>query len=138
MDRRLCALIALMGSCAFAGCAANTVPVNATTTESTPQEDAAFAKRVNSSRLKGKIVITSAKKFEDGNMLTAQVGLRSRVNKTLKLQYRFVWFTATGRQLDSSFAWMPFMMYGKEETYLKATAPDPRAAEYSVDIRYQD
>jgi uncharacterized protein YcfL len=122
----------------LSGCAANTVSMQAKTAKEPQEEDVAIIKRVNSSRLKGKVVITSAKKFEDGNMLTAQVGLRSRVNKSLKLQYRFIWFTDSGRQLDTGDAWMPFLLYGKEETYLKATAPDPRAAEYSVDIRFQD
>lgn len=130
----VCALVALCG------CASNknTAGLIVRTTGDVAPTDAPNIKQVNSSRLKGKAVITATRKYFDGDMMTAQVSLRSRVTKTLNLQYRFIWFTATGRQVDSGDAWMPFTLLGKDEAYIKATAPDPAIKEFSVDIRLQD
>lgn len=128
----MCALVAL------SGCAANTASMGVTTVGAIPQSDTPNIKRVNSSALKGKAVITSTKTYLDGSIITAQVGVRSRVTGVLKIQYRFIWFTASGRQLDAGDAWMPVILYGKDEVYLKATAPDPAAQDFSVDIRFQD
>ena len=96
----------------LSGCS-STAGIAVRTTGSTPQADTPNIKQVNSSRLKGKAVITSTKKFQDGNMMSAQVGLRSRVAKTINLQYRFIWFTACGRQLDAGDAWMPCSLIGR-------------------------
>jgi len=136
--RKVIGLSAVCATLLISGCAANTVGIGVSSVGSTPKADTPNIKRVNSSSLKGKAVITSTKLYVDGALLTAQVGLRSRVTKLLNLQYRFIWFTATGRQLDAGDAWMPIVLYGKDEAYLKATAPDPTAAEFSVDIRFQD
>ena len=93
----------------------------------------------NSSTLSRKVAIEEMTSFKAGDMLQAQVMLRSKAGDTINLQYKFEWFDLNGLALNAASAtWKPLLIYGKESKTIQGVAPDPRGRDYKLLLRDAD
>lgn len=93
----------------------------------------------NSSTLSRKVTIEEMTSSKVGDMLLAQVTLRSKAGDTLSFQYKFEWFDLDGLALNAASAnWKPLIIYGKESKTIQGLAPDPRGREYKLLLRDAD
>jgi len=129
---------ALMASLVLPGC--STTAGVETTGKTTWDEQGArtLEKKVlfNNSGLKGELQIVDIRTVQAGDIMRAQVTLRSKENDTLQFQYRFDWYDAGGLEINSgSGSWKPVILGGRETKTLQSVAPDPRAKEFKLKIR---
>lgn len=93
----------------------------------------------NSSNLSRKVAIEEMTSSKAGDMLLAQVTMRSKAGDTLNLQYKFEWFDLNGLALSAASAtWKPLIVYGKESKTIQGLAPDPRGRDYKLLLRDAD
>jgi len=93
----------------------------------------------NSSNLSRKVAIEEMTSSKAGDMLLAQVTMRSKAGNTLNLQYKFEWFDLNGLALNAASAtWKPLIIYGKESKTIQGLAPDPRGRDYKLLLRDAD
>ena len=93
----------------------------------------------NSSTLSRKVAIEEMTSFKAGDILQAQVTLRSKAGDTINLQYKFEWFDLNGLALNAASAtWKPLLIYGKESKTIQGLAPDPRGRDYKLLLRDAD
>lgn len=93
----------------------------------------------NDSGLKGDFQIVDVKSALAGDVMRAQVTLRSKDKSTLPFQYRFEWYDAGGLEINSGAgSWKPLILYGRESKTIQGVAPDPRAKEFKLKIREPD
>lgn len=133
--------ISLIASFAFTGC--STTAGVETSGKMTWDDQGArtLDKNVvfNNSGLKGDFQILDIKSAMAGDMMRAQVTLRSKDKDTLPFQYRFEWFDASGIEINSgSGSWKPLTLNGKESKTIQSVAPDPRGKEFKLKIREPD
>jgi len=93
---------------------------------------------INNPSLGRSVEVVDLKSATAGNLMTAQVLLRSKDRDTLPLQYKFVWFDAFGMEIAANTGWTPLIIYGKETKTVQAVAPDPRAREFRLKFREPD
>jgi len=135
--------IAFMGAmmAAMLGCAgcSTTAGLEAGGKKSWNQEGAPELSKnvvINNSSLASDLEIVDMKNSMAGNMMKAQVSLRSRDRDTVSIQYRFDWFDAQGMEINANTgAWKPLIIYGRESRTIQGVAPDPRAHEFKLKIR---
>ena len=90
----------------------------------------------NSSSLSRKVAIEEMTSSKAGDMLLAQVTMRSKAGETLSFQYKFEWFDLNGLALNAASAtWKPLIIYGKESKTIQGLAPDPRGRDYKLLLR---
>lgn len=127
--------VAILGLCGCAG----TTGIDATGKKSWDQDGAPGLDTkvvINNSSLAGDIEIDAINSAMAGNMMRAQVTLRSKDRDTISIQYRFAWFDKQGIEINpNTGAWKPFLLYGREKRTIQGLAPDPRAKEFKVSIR---
>lgn len=124
----------------IAACA-STSGIEATGTTTWSDEGAReLAKNViiNSRSLAGDLQVVDLQSDRAGDLMRAQVSLRSKDRDTVKAQYRFEWFDLQGMEINANSAWKPLMMYGRETTTVKGVAPDTRAKSFKLKIREPD
>jgi uncharacterized protein YcfL len=93
----------------------------------------------NSSTLARKVAIEEMTSSKAGDMLLAQVTMRSKAGDTINLQYKFEWFDQSGLALNvASASWKPLIIYGKESKTIQGLAPDPRGRDYKLLLRDAD
>lgn len=93
----------------------------------------------NSSSLSRKVTIEEMTSSKSGDMMLAQVTMRSKAGDTLNLQYKFEWYDLSGLALNASSAtWKPLIIYGKESKTIQGLAPDPRGRDYKLLLRDAD
>lgn len=93
----------------------------------------------NSSSLSRKVTIEEMTSSKAGDMLLAQVTMRSKAGETLNFQYKFEWFDLNGLALNAASAtWKPLIIYGKESKTIQGLAPDPRGRDYKLLLRDAD
>ena len=93
----------------------------------------------NSSSLSRKVAIEEMTSSKAGDMLLAQVTMRSKAGETLSFQYKFEWFDLNGLALNAASAtWKPLIIYGKESKTIQGLAPDPRGRDYKLLLRDAD
>ena len=93
----------------------------------------------NSSTLSRKVAIEEMTSSKAGDMLLAQVTMRSKAGETLSFQYKFEWFDLNGLALNAASAtWKPLIIYGKESKTIQGLAPDPRGRDYKLLLRDAD
>ena len=93
----------------------------------------------NSSSLSRKVAIEEMTSSKAGDMLLAQVTMRSKAGETINLQYKFEWFDLNGLALNAASAtWNPLVIYGKESKTIQGLAPDPRGRDYKLLLRDAD
>lgn len=91
---------------------------------------------INNSSLAGDIEIVDLKSSMVGDMMKAQVSLRSKDRDTINIQYAFDWFDMQGMEVGgSTTAWKPFILYGRETKTIQGVAPDSRGREFKLKIR---
>lgn len=91
---------------------------------------------INNSSLAGDVEIVDMKSSLAGNLMIAQVSLRSTGRGELPLQYRFAWYDAQGMELNAATGgWNPLTIYGRESKMIRGVAPDPRAHEFKLKLR---
>lgn len=126
---------------AGAGCS-TTAGIEATGKNDWDQDGArVLAKNVviNNSSLAGDIQVVDLKSALAGDMMRAQVSLRSKERDTINIQYSFNWFDAQGMAVGGGTpVWKPFIIYGREARVIQGVAPDPRAREFKLNIRAND
>lgn len=93
----------------------------------------------NSSSLSRKVAIDEMTSSKAGDMLLAQVTMRSKSGDTVNLQYKFEWFDLNGLALNAASAtWKPLLIYGKESKTIQGLAPDPRGRDFKLLLRDAD
>ena len=93
----------------------------------------------NSSSLSRKVTIEEMTSSKSGDMMLAQVTMRSKAGDTINLQYKFEWYDLSGLALNASSAnWKPLIVYGKESKTIQGLAPDPRGRDYKLLLRDAD
>ena|SRR6266568_2535762 len=130
--------VALLALTCLAGCS-TTAGIEAVGTTTWNQEGARELQSkviINNSSLAGDIQVMDAKSALAGDLMRAQVTLKSKDRDTVPIQYRFEWYDANGMEIGAgTSAWKPFLIYGRESRSLQGVAPDPRAREYKLKIR---
>jgi len=128
--------VAMLGACCMAGCS-TTAAIEASGKKSWNQDGAPeLTKKVvfNRSSLAGSIEIVDLKNALAGNLMRAQVSLRSKESDDLSVQYKFDWFDKQGMELGGT-AWTPVVIHPHESKTVQAAAPDPRAHEFKLKLR---
>ncbi len=93
----------------------------------------------NNPALASEVAIAGVTSSRSGDMMMAQVTLRSKKSDTLNLQYKFEWFDLGGIALSpGSGSWKPLIIYGKESKTIQGVAPDPRGREFKLILREAD
>lgn len=131
---------ALLAALAISGCA-STAGIEATGKTTWNEEGAReLAKDViiNSRSLSGDLQIVDMQSDRSGDLMRAQVSLRSKDRDTVKAQYRFEWFDLQGMEINANSAWKPLMLYGRETATVRGVAPDTRAKTFKLKIREPD
>jgi len=137
---KLAALL-IVGMTVFSGCAATTGAEGRAKVGWTDEGAPLLNTKViyNSSSLSRKITIEEMTSSKAGDMLLAQVTMRSKAGDTINLQYKFEWFDLNGLALNASSAtWKPLIVYGKESKTIQGLAPDPRGRDYKLLLRDAD
>ncbi len=95
--------------------------------------------QIENSSLNGRIEIVDLKSALAGDLMSAQVLLRSKKSSELPLQYRFAWYDQQGMELSGNpAAWNPLIIYAGELRTVRGVAPDPRAREFKLRLRESD
>lgn len=90
----------------------------------------------NNRSLAGDVTIIDMTSSRAGDMMMAQVTLKSKEKDTLNLQYKFEWYDLNGIALNTASAsWKPLLLYGQESKSIQGVAPDPRGREYKLLLR---
>ncbi|MEI7590074.1 MAG: DUF1425 domain-containing protein [Deltaproteobacteria bacterium] len=98
-----------------------------------------YKNRVDTSAMSGDIEVLSAQRQQFGDMMRAQVSIRSKTSSTLKLQYKFDWLDGEGAEINANKgAWIPLIIYAHDTTLLQGVAPDPRGKEFKLKLRKMD
>ena len=133
--------VAMIASLGLAGCSTTAGVETSGKTSWDEQGARTLDKNVlfNNSGLQGDIQIVAVKSARAGDMMRAQVTLRSKDRDTLPFQYRFEWYDAGGMEINSGAgSWKPLILYGRESKTVQSVAPDPRAKEFKLKIREPD
>lgn len=137
----LAALMLALSTLACSGCS-TTAGIEATGKNDWDQDGARILARnvvINNSGLAGDIQVLDLKSAIAGDMMKAQVTLRSKDRDTIRIQYSFNWFDAQGMAVGTGTqVWKPFIIYGRETRVIQAVAPDPRAREFKINIREEE
>jgi uncharacterized protein YcfL len=131
---------ALLAAVAIAGCASTSgfEATGKTTWNDEGARELAKDVIINSRSLAGDIQIMDLQSNRAGDLMRAQVSLRSKDRDTVKAQYRFEWFDLEGMEINANSAWKPLMLYGRETATVKGVAPDTRAKTFKLKIREPD
>ena len=136
--RVLTALLLAASLLGAAGCS-TTAGIEATGKNDWDQDGARILVKnvvINNSGLAGDIQVLDLKSAMAGDMMKAQVTLRSKDRDTINIQYAFNWFDAQGMAVGSgTTVWKPFIIYGRESKVIQGVAPDPRARQFKINIR---
>lgn len=135
-------LVAGMLAALSAGGCSTTSGIEATGKKAWNQEGAPELSKnivINNSSLAGDVEVVDVKSAMAGNLMKAQVTLRSKDRDTIPIQYKFDWYDAQGMEIVANTgAWKPFLVYGRETKTIQGVAPDPRAHEFKLKIREKD
>lgn len=93
---------------------------------------------INNRALASDLEITDIRSTFIGNLLKAQISIRSTNRDTFPIQYKFEWLDAQGFELNANQAWKPFLVYGKETKTIQGVAPNQAAKEFKIKIRDPD
>jgi uncharacterized protein YcfL len=136
--KALAALLLAASILGAAGCG-TTAGIEATGKNDWDQDGARILVKnvvINNSGLAGDIQVVDLKSAMAGDIMKAQVTLRSKDRDTINIQYAFNWFDAQGMAVGSgTTVWKPFIIYGRESKTIQGVAPDPRAREFKINIR---
>lgn len=131
----LCALLTLTGCHLTSGAEATGKTAWTEDGALTLQKNVVF----NNPFLSKDIEIVDASSARSGDLMTAQVNLRSKTDSTLNVQYKFEWYDQNGMALyASSASWKPLLIYGREGKVVQGVAPDPRGREFKLLLRQAD
>ena len=134
---RCLAILAL--AVGIAGCVRTTSGLEGASAEvKTPDGNAQYSKYViiNNQRLARGLQIVDLRSDYVGDLLRGTVSLVSKYSRTLKAQYLFSWYDATGHEIrPGTGAWAPLELYGNESKTIMAVAPTSEAREFRVRLR---
>lgn len=133
-------VVLLSGLLLLSGCAA-TSGIEATGKTTWNEEGAReLSKRlvVNNSRLARDIEVADITSSQVGDLMRAQVMLRSRESGTLQLQYKFDWYDQQGVEVVDNAPWQPVILYGQETKTIHGLGPNPRAREFKLKLKSAD
>jgi len=91
----------------------------------------------NNRKMKRYVKIVDMKSDFAYNLMNASVTLKSCKDKTINIQYKFVWYNSKGIEIDpDSLPWIPLTIYGKETKTVQSVAPNPSAKEFKIKLRF--
>ena len=94
---------------------------------------------INNARLEDDVQVVELKNVTIGNLMKAQVTIRSLDHDDQNLQYRFGWYDANDMEIDSGGqAWQPIVLHGMETKTIQAAAPHSGARRYTINLRTRD
>lgn len=71
-----------------------------------------------------------------GDIMRANVTLKSNRMRSLRLQYRFSWYDANGMEIDGTGKpYRDLILEGKDAVPVSSVAPSPYATEFKVRVR---
>lgn len=141
MQRLKLAVLLILGMAALAGCSATSGAEGRAKVGWTDEGAPILNTKVvyNSSTLSREVAVVEMTSAKAGDLLMAQVTMRSKAGDTINLQYKFEWYDLNGLALNASSAtWKPLLIYGKESKTIQGVAPDPRGREYKLLLRDAD
>lgn len=146
LSKRRCVAMALLIGCMLtalcSGGCSTTAGIETGGKKSWNQEGAPELNKnvvINNRSLAGDIEIVDLKSAMAGNLMKAQVSLRSKDRDTVPIQYKFDWYDTQGMEIGANTgAWKPFLVNGRETKTIQGVAPDPRAHEFKLKIREPD
>ena len=133
-------VVLLFGLLILSGCAA-TSGIEATGKTTWNEEGAReLSKRVviNNGSLASDIEVADITSSQVGDLMRAQVMLRSRDSGTLQFQYKFDWYDIQGLDVVDNAPWQPVILYGKETKTIHGLGPNPRAREFKLKLKGTD
>jgi len=81
------------------------------------------------------IVRIDDQELETG-LLKVQVAVRNLSRSPFKYAYRFTWFDEAGMEVaTSASSWIEKDIYGGDQQYLSAVAPNPRCRDFTIRFR---
>lgn len=90
----------------------------------------------NNPALMKNVAVDEMTSARSGDIMMAQVTLRSKYADTVNLQYKFEWYDQGGLALyTASATWKPLILYGMETKTIQGVAPDARGREYKFLLR---
>lgn len=124
------AALSLAGAAILTGCStAGTVAGDSATGENPYilAYDSSFARQVS---------VVDVGHHTVGDLMQAQVTLRSNRNRSLLITYKFAWFDATGIEIDpESKPYRTMTIEGKDGVTVSSVAPNPQATEFKMKVR---
>ncbi len=117
-------------------------PVNTVeNTDKAMEKDFVKNKRViTDETLSDRLQIVSVDKQEvPGGLMKVQVTFRNARKSDYKFAYRFQWFNESGMEITTAATiWIEKFVYGGEEFFLSATAPNERCKDFKLMTRALD
>jgi len=121
---------ALIGSTLLSGCSTAGTIAGDSATGQNPYilaYDSSFARQVS---------VVDVAHHTVGDLMQAQVTLRSNRNRSLLLTYKFAWFDATGLEIDpQSKPYRSLTIEGRDGVTVSSVAPNPQATEFKMKVR---
>lgn len=94
---------------------------------------------VNNPKLGSRLQIVDARSVKIGTMVKAQLTLRSTLQTTQSLQYKFSWLDIHGMEIEArSQNWNPLTLYGMETKNVQGVSPTPSANTFRLIVREQE
>ncbi|SNB47538.1 YcfL family protein [Geobacter sp. DSM 9736] len=130
-------LVLLLGMAVLNGCGTTSGIEASGKTDWNQEGERVLGKNIiiNNGSLGRDVEVVDMRSAMVGDMMTAQVSLRSKDRDTINLEYRYEWFDLQGMETGSSSAWKPLLLYSRETRTVQGIAPDPRAREFKLKLR---
>ncbi|MGA1845285.1 MAG: YcfL family protein [bacterium] len=119
-------------------CSATTSNVGIGELAYTPEGNYSFSQYVliNNQELARNLQIVDITGRRLNDLFQAQVQVMNKNDRNYNFEYRFQWFDNNGFEIGSvKEHWTPVLVYGQEVKTIVATAPNPEAVKFRVNLR---
>jgi uncharacterized protein YcfL len=130
-------LILICFSVIIAGCK-NIPPVTSGigSKQITPGHEFAEYLQLDNNKLAKKLHISDIKSRENNDLLSINLSLTSRYEKSQQLQYQFQWFDQAGFIIEAGKSpWHPLELHGMQTITVTGLAPSIHVASFSLYVR---
>jgi uncharacterized protein YcfL len=130
--RRAGLTLATLAALALVSCATVREPV-AMTAETGPDDSLHLA--VHDPSIAKRIALGNVFTDMESGLLRARVTLANKGKRDLPVEYQFQWIDAAGDEIpNAEEPWQPLLLRGYESAVVSATATDPAAATFRINL----
>ncbi len=105
-------------------------------TELSPSQKYEQHLQIDNKELAKRVHISDLKSRKQNDFLQVNLSLTSTYEKSLQLQYQFVWFDQNGFIIEADKTpWQPFELHGMQTKTVTSLAPTPQVAKFSFYVR---